>query len=87
MRLQVPLLAGRVVDPLVPTKDPQESTTVTPAEIIYHRRVQVLDRAGQTSVTEACRTFGISRTTYYRWAAAPNATAWPRCCPRGAAHR
>ena len=31
---------------------------MTPAEIIYHRRVQVLDRAGQTSVTEACRTFG-----------------------------
>ena len=67
MRLQVPLLLGPVVDPLVPTKEPQESTTVTPAEIIYHRRVQVLDRAGQTSVTEACRTFGISRTTYYRW--------------------
>jgi hypothetical protein len=41
---------------------------MTPAEIIYHRRVQVLDRAGQTSVTEACRTSGISRTTYYRWA-------------------
>ena len=51
MRLQVPLLVGLVVDPLVPTKEPQESTTVTPAEIIYHRRVQVLDRAGQTSVT------------------------------------
>ena len=29
---------------------------------------QVPDRAGQTSVTEACRTFGVSRTTYYRWA-------------------
>lgn len=68
MRLQVPPLVGLVVDPLVPTKEPQESTTVTPAEIIYHRRVQVLDRAGQTSVTEACRTFGVSRTTYYRWA-------------------
>src|SRR5829696_3133183 len=68
LRLQVPLLVGLVVDPLVPTKEPQESTTVTPAEIIYHRRVQVLDRAGQTSVTEACRTFGVSRTTYYRWA-------------------
>jgi transposase len=61
-------MVGLVVDPLVPTKEPQESTTVTPAEIIYHRRVQVLDRAGQTSVTEACRTFGVSRTTYYRWA-------------------
>jgi len=52
MRLQVPPLVGVVVDPLVPTKEPQESTTVTPAEIIYHRRVQVLDRAGQTSVAE-----------------------------------
>jgi hypothetical protein len=68
MRLQVPLLVGLVVDPLVLTKEPQEPTTVTSAEIIYHQRVQVLDRAGQTSVTEACRTFGISRTTYYRWA-------------------
>jgi hypothetical protein len=64
MRLQVPLLVGLVVDPLVPTKEPQESTTVTPTDIIYHR-VQVLDRAGKTSVAEACRTFGISRTTYY----------------------
>jgi transposase len=68
LRLQVPLRVGLVVDPLVPTKEPQESTTVTPAEIIYHRRVQVLDRAGQTSVTQACRTFGVSRTTSYRWA-------------------
>jgi transposase-like protein len=68
MRLQVPLWVGPVVDPLVPTNEPQESTTVTPAEIIYHRRVQVLDHAGRTSVTEACRTFGVSRTSYYRWA-------------------
>jgi hypothetical protein len=43
MRLQIPLLVGLVVDPLVPTKEPQEPTTVTPAEIIYHRRVRVLD--------------------------------------------
>jgi transposase-like protein len=57
-----------VVDPLVPTKEPQESTTVTPAEIIYHRRVQVLDHAGRTSVSDACRTFGVSRTSYHRWA-------------------
>jgi transposase len=68
LRLQVPLLVGLVVDPLVPTKEPQESTTVTPTQIIYHRRGQVLDRAGKTSVTAACRTFGISRTTSDRWA-------------------
>jgi len=55
------------MNPLVPSKE-LETTTVTLDEIVYHRRVRVLDRAGQTSVTEACRTFGISRTTYYRWA-------------------
>ena len=87
MRLQVPRLVGLVVDPLVPTKEPQESTTVTPAEIIYHRRVQVLDRAGPTSAAEACRTFGISHTTSYRWAGRANATGWPRCCPRIAGRR
>jgi hypothetical protein len=51
--LQVPPLVGPVVDPLVPTKEPQEPTTMTPAEIIYHRRVQVLDRAGRTMATVA----------------------------------
>lgn len=45
-----------------------ETTTVTLDEIVYHRRVRLLDHAGQTSITDACRTFGISRTTYYRWA-------------------
>jgi transposase len=83
MRLQVSLLVGPVVDPLVPTKDPQESTTVTPAEIIYHRRVQVLDRAGKTSVTEACRTFGISRTTYYRWAGRAQRYGLAALLPKG----
>jgi hypothetical protein len=87
MRLQIPLLVGLVVDPLVPTKEPQEPTTVTPAEIIYHRRVQVLDRAGQTSVTDACRTFGVSRTTTTAGPAAPSALGWPRCCLRAADHR
>ena len=87
MRLQVPLLVGLVVDPLVPTKEPQESTTVTPAEIIYHRRVQVLDRAGQTSVTEACRTFGISRTTYYRWAGRAQRSGLAALLPRAADRR
>ncbi len=54
------------MNPLVPSKE-LETTTVTLDEIVYHRRVRVLDHAEQTSI-EACRTFGISRTTYYRWA-------------------
>lgn len=41
---------------------------MTPAEIIYHRRVQVLAHAKKTgNVAETCRTFGISRTRFYQW--------------------
>ena len=40
---------------------------MTPDQIIYHRRVRVMEHARLTSVSEACRTFGVSRTTFYRW--------------------
>ena len=40
---------------------------MTPSEIIYHRRVRVLEHAATTSVSEASRVFGVSRTTIYRW--------------------
>jgi transposase InsO family protein len=41
---------------------------VTPAEIIYHRRIAVLDHAAKSgNVSETCRIFGISRTRYYQW--------------------
>ena len=41
---------------------------MTPAEIIYQRRLAVLAHADKSNdVTEACRVFGISRKTYYEW--------------------
>jgi len=40
---------------------------LTPAEIIYQRRVHVIERAAVIGVAEACRQAGVSRTTYYRW--------------------
>ncbi len=41
---------------------------MTPAEIIYHRRVRVLTHAKETgNVAETCRTFGVSRTRFYEW--------------------
>ena len=41
---------------------------MTPAEIIYQRRIAVLEHAERTgNVSEACRVFGISRTSYYEW--------------------
>jgi hypothetical protein len=79
--LQIPLLVGLVVNPWF---RPRASGAHhrDPAEIIYHRRVQVLDWASQTNVTEACRILGVSRTTYYRWPAAPSGYGLARCCPR-----
>ena len=41
---------------------------MTPTDIIYQRRVRVLDHARQTgNVAQTCRTFGISRKTFYEW--------------------
>jgi transposase InsO family protein len=41
---------------------------VTPAQIIYRRRVALLDHAQRTgNVSASCRAFGVSRTRYYQW--------------------
>jgi transposase InsO family protein len=41
---------------------------VTPDEIIYHRRVRLLQLAVELdNISEACRQLGISRTRYYEW--------------------
>lgn len=36
-------------------------------DALFGYRLQLLDDAARTSVSEACRTFGIHRSTYYRW--------------------
>jgi transposase InsO family protein len=41
---------------------------LTRDEIIYHRRVRVLEHARNTgNISETCRVFGISRKTFYEW--------------------
>jgi len=41
---------------------------VTPTEIIYRRRVRVLEHAAEGgNVAETCRVFGVSRKTFYEW--------------------
>jgi transposase InsO family protein len=66
--LHIHLVKGSVMDPVVPSTEPKESITVTPAEIIYHRRLRVLEHAQMSgNVAETCRTFGISRTRFYEW--------------------
>ncbi len=40
---------------------------MTPSEIIFHRRVRVLEHAAKTSVSEAHRVFGVSRKSIHHW--------------------
>ena len=41
---------------------------MTPDQIIFHRRVRAIEHAQQCgNVSETCRVFGISRTTFYEW--------------------
>ena len=61
-------LVGAVMDPLFPSTEAEEPITVTPAEIIYHRRVRVLELADELgNVSKACRAMGVSRTRFYEW--------------------
>ena len=70
-------MAATAMDPVVPLKEPEEPITVTPDEIIYHRRVRVWNTPRKTTVSEAGRVFGVSRTTIYRWQRQVE-TRWPR---------
>jgi transposase InsO family protein len=36
-------------------------------DVLFGYRLQLFDLAGRTSVSQACRTFGVHRSTYYRW--------------------
>jgi transposase len=36
-------------------------------DVLFGYRLQLLDHAARTSVSEACRTFGVHRSTVYRW--------------------
>jgi transposase InsO family protein len=38
-------------------------------DVLFGYRLQLFDHAVRTSVSEACRVFGIHRSTYYRWKA------------------
>jgi transposase InsO family protein len=40
---------------------------MTEDDVLFGYRLQVFDLAGRTSVSHACRIFGIHRSTYYAW--------------------
>jgi len=40
---------------------------MTKDDVLFGYRLQLFAEAGRTSVSEACRTFGVHRSTYYAW--------------------
>ncbi len=83
MRLHIPHVGGSGDGLCGFEQETKEPITVTPAEIIYQRRVAVLAAAATTgNVAATCRTFGISRTRYYQWKKAADAygldALWPK---------
>jgi transposase InsO family protein len=56
---------------------------VTPADIIYQRRMHVIERAAIVGVARACREAGVSRTSYYRWTNRASRYGLSALMPRG----
>src|SRR6059058_1684511 len=40
---------------------------MTQDDVLFGYRLQLFDLAARTSVSHACRTFGVHRSTYYAW--------------------
>ena len=40
---------------------------MTQDDVLFGYRLQLFDLAARTTVADACRTFGVHRSTYYRW--------------------
>jgi transposase InsO family protein len=46
-----------------------EQSRMTQDDVLFGYRLQLFDLAARTTVAHACRTFGVHRSTYYRWKA------------------
>jgi transposase-like protein len=40
---------------------------MTQDDVLFGYRLRLFDLAARTTVRGACRTFGVHRSTYYRW--------------------
>ena len=47
---------------------------MTQDDVLFGYRLQLFDLAARTNVSHACRTFGVHRSTYYRWKRAVDAS-------------
>jgi transposase InsO family protein len=59
-----------------------EQSHVTQDDVLFGFRLQLFDLAARTTVSHACRTFGVHRSTYYRWKAMVDASGLEMLRPR-----
>jgi transposase len=55
---------------------------MTQDDVLFGYRLQLFDLAARTTVANACRTFGVHRSTYYRWKRAVEASGLEMLRPR-----
>ena len=55
---------------------------MTQDDVLFGFRLQLFDLAARTTVSHACRTFGVHRSTYYRWKAMVEASGLEMLRPR-----
>jgi transposase InsO family protein len=55
---------------------------MTQDDVLFGYRLQLFDLAARTNVSHACRTFGVHRSTYYRWKRAVDASGLEMLRPR-----
>jgi transposase InsO family protein len=56
--------------------------TVLDSDVLFHFRLRLFDHAREVGVSQACRTFGVHRSTYYRWKAMVEASGLEMLRPR-----
>jgi transposase InsO family protein len=59
---------------------------MTKDDVLFGYRLQLFDLAGRTTVCHACRTFGVHRSTYYRWKAQVDRQGLEHCFYVGRLH-
>ena len=55
---------------------------MTQDDVLFGYRLQLFDYAARTNVSHACRTFGVHRSTYYRWKRQVDASGLEMLRPR-----
>src|SRR6266480_2549733 len=63
--------ASSVLRPTLPPSRPSKRrrSHMSQDDVLFGYRLQLFDLAGRIGVSAACRSFGVHRSTYYRWKA------------------